>query len=83
MKIENIRTLGRTLLFTASSEEGDSDVTILCDNCVLRSNGCSGEGTRNGGFNARVNLDSNGVKSLVKNNLSAPCGATVEIKFKA
>lgn len=83
MIIENSRTLGRTLLFTVTPEKGDQDVSVICDSCLLRPNGCSNETTKNRSISARVNLDSTGVKLLAKYNLSVNCGASPEIKFKA
>lgn len=85
MKIENPRTLGRSLLFTAKAVDPGDNVSTLCNGCVLHpKNGCSNEiNSETGTIGARVNLDSTGVKSLIKNKLSVPCGATTEIIFKA
>lgn len=83
MKIENPRTIGKTLYLTAVPERGDPDATVTCNGCFLQSNGCGSENTTDGKILARVDLSSMGVKHLINSDSTVNCEATWEIKSRA
>jgi len=84
MKIENVRTVKRDLLFTIISETGDTNAGNICPGCPLERLGCNRQvDTMNNIIKARVNLDANRVQLAVRNKEKINCPADVEIKFRA
>lgn len=84
MKIENVRTVKRELLFRVIGESGDTNVGNICPGCPLERLGCNRQvDTLNNIIIARVNLDSNRVQLAVKNKEEINCPANSEIKFRA
>lgn len=83
IRVENIRTSKRDLLFTVLNDKGDPSIDNVCPECPLVRLGCSRQvDIMNGRITARVNLDSPRVQTLKANNEEVNCGNT-DINFKA